>query len=161
PEGNSSASYTYPATSPVTLHGVSDQQTYTGEGSAYSLVYGNDDITQLGECHLPYVEWPGAMPVPQHMNFLIYASDPMTNAFYGTDDIDWTGLIYDPAGSITFTGKTGDEGSSGAEGIPWLTGQVVTGHVDFHGTSSVQIAYLPCTPGSPECSNGAGAALVE
>lgn len=52
------------------------------------------------------------------------------------------------------------EGSA-AEGIPRLLGQVVVDHASFYGSSSVQIAYLPCAPGSLQCLTGNALQLVE
>jgi len=161
PAGVSSATYTYPTTSLVYQRGLTSSQTCSSGGKSYSLVYSNDDITALGECGAPYIEWPGAMPAPQHVNFLAYETGAANNVFYGTDDVDWQGIFYAPNAALTFTGKSADEGSSGAEGIPWLVGQVVVDHVDFHGTSSVQIAYLPCTNSSIECYVGNALQLIE
>lgn len=167
--GNSSAYYSYATTDLPYVHfgsgvnALAPNQSYANNGHPYSLIYPNDDVTIQGECNLPYVEWPNAMPAPQHINFLIYEAGHGSNLFFGTDDFDWQGVFYAPQSSLYFTGKSGSEGSSGsgAEGPPWLQGQVVVNNANFFGASAVQIEYQECTTTALDCLAGNSLQLVQ
>ena len=163
PQGSSSATYTYASDDVVSQHGQAAGQKYDG----VSNVYATNDYTEGGECGLPYEAWPNELPDPQRVQFLVYETGPMSNTFYGTDDMIFYGLFYDPQGSLNFTGKFGSEGAdgspdgdSGAEGAPWLNGQAVVGTVNLTNAASLQIAYISCT-GTNVCPSGSGEQLVQ
>jgi hypothetical protein len=152
PSGSNTGVFTY--SSPATYsgsavpHGVSS--------STAGVVYPSQDFSLLGECHNYLLDWPGEFANPQHLHFLWFIQGAQSITFNGASAQQWTGIVYGPQASITINGA-----GKGAQGPPWINGQLIGYDVYFTGNSYNDIAYRACGEDNTPCGSGIGSQLVE
>jgi hypothetical protein len=174
--GDSSAQYTYPASS-VAVSLVksaagsdypSADLTVNGESTCRALLNSGNSSGSIPDV------WPGEFQPTypgQLLQFLFFMRDKTASiALSGGGTQLWWGILYNPGdyasaggcGATTSGCEISLAGSSGGSGdLPMVLGQVIGDGVSIGGSSTIEVFYRPCDDRTQACQLGPGSTLVQ